>query len=140
MAKIFENVVCSRCGGTGHYSYNQVDGSKCFKCHGSKTKLTPRGEAAQNYYNELITIKASSVEVGDKIIPMSFERAGEVTEIHIDSSGRLFITVNNCSYGMSNASTVKVAVAGDERQKNLDLALLFQSKLTKAGKLMKKHQ
>jgi hypothetical protein len=140
MTKVFENQVCGRCGGTGHYSYNQVDGSTCFKCRGSKTRLTPRGLASQNYYNDLITIPIGDVKIGDKIIPMTFERAGVVTEVSVDSSGVLFITVNNCSYGMSNTSTVKVVVVGDERQKNIDLALLFQSKLTKAGKLMKKHQ
>lgn len=29
-------VTCPRCGGTGHYSYNQRDGTKCFKCWGKK--------------------------------------------------------------------------------------------------------
>ena len=140
MAIVFENIVCSRCGGTGHYSYNEVNGSKCFKCRGSKATLTPRGLAAQNYYRDLITIPVSNVKVGDKIMPMSFDRAGVVTEVSVDSSGILLLTVNNCSYRMPNTSTVKAVVVGYERQKNLDLALLFQSKLTKAGKLMKKHQ
>lgn len=26
---------CPRCGGTGNYSYNQIDGTRCFKCTGS---------------------------------------------------------------------------------------------------------
>ena len=26
---------CSRCGGSGHYSYNQIDGTKCYGCNGS---------------------------------------------------------------------------------------------------------
>jgi hypothetical protein len=30
---VFE--VCSRCGGDGHYSYNPVDGTRCFGCNGS---------------------------------------------------------------------------------------------------------
>ena len=30
---------CPRCGGTGHYSYNQRDGTKCFKCWGKKYAL-----------------------------------------------------------------------------------------------------
>ncbi|GHV06463.1 hypothetical protein FACS1894217_05190 [Clostridia bacterium] len=33
---------CSRCGGSGHYSYNQIDGTRCFKCGGKKTVvMTP---------------------------------------------------------------------------------------------------
>ncbi len=31
--------VCSRCDGTGHYSYNQIDGTRCFKCGGRKFTL-----------------------------------------------------------------------------------------------------
>jgi len=30
---------CSRCGGTGHYSYNQQIGTKCIKCNGLKYTL-----------------------------------------------------------------------------------------------------
>lgn len=26
---------CKRCGGTGHYSYNQLDGTKCYGCGGT---------------------------------------------------------------------------------------------------------
>jgi DnaJ-class molecular chaperone len=25
---------CSRCGGSGNYSYNPLDGTTCFKCNG----------------------------------------------------------------------------------------------------------
>lgn len=30
---------CPRCGGSGHYSYNQIDGTKCYGCMGSGIKL-----------------------------------------------------------------------------------------------------
>lgn len=26
---------CSRCGGSGHYAYNPIDGTRCFRCGGS---------------------------------------------------------------------------------------------------------
>jgi hypothetical protein len=29
-------VNCSRCGGSGHYSFNQVTGTTCFKCNGAR--------------------------------------------------------------------------------------------------------
>lgn len=32
-------VVCSRCGGSGQYSYNQIDGSRCFGCGGCGKNL-----------------------------------------------------------------------------------------------------
>lgn len=31
--------VCSRCGGSGRYSWNQTDGDRCFGCHGKGKKL-----------------------------------------------------------------------------------------------------
>lgn len=35
--KMYVKVVgpCSRCGGSGHYSYNQLDGTTCYGCRGS---------------------------------------------------------------------------------------------------------
>lgn len=30
---------CSRCGGDGHYSYNQITGTRCFGCNGSGRQL-----------------------------------------------------------------------------------------------------
>ena len=29
-------IPCPRCGATGNYSYNQIDGTRCFKCNGNK--------------------------------------------------------------------------------------------------------
>ena len=41
-------VTCSRCGGSGRYSWNQVDGDKCFKCGGAKQVLAPLTAALVN--------------------------------------------------------------------------------------------
>lgn len=30
---------CPRCGGSGHYSYNQMDGTRCYGCGGSGVKV-----------------------------------------------------------------------------------------------------
>jgi hypothetical protein len=30
---------CSRCGGTGHFSFNQLDGTICYGCNGAKYVL-----------------------------------------------------------------------------------------------------
>ena len=43
----YETEACSRCGGSGHYSYNQISGTRCFKCGGGKTQLTRRGARAR---------------------------------------------------------------------------------------------
>ena len=31
--------ICSRCFGSGHYSFNMTDGTKCLKCNGFKTVI-----------------------------------------------------------------------------------------------------
>jgi hypothetical protein len=35
LTDIFEKTECSRCGGSGRYSYNQRDGDRCWGCSGS---------------------------------------------------------------------------------------------------------
>jgi DnaJ-class molecular chaperone len=37
---------CSRCGATGHYSFNTVTGSRCFNCNGSGYTVQKRAESA----------------------------------------------------------------------------------------------
>jgi len=32
---LIENNTCSRCNGSGHYSWNQIDGSTCYGCRGT---------------------------------------------------------------------------------------------------------
>ena len=42
LARLKENgfmVACGRCGGSGHYSYNQIDGTRCYGCNGQKVRL-----------------------------------------------------------------------------------------------------
>lgn len=37
-------ITCTRCGGTGEYSYNPTDGKRCFKCKGAG-KVEQKGKA-----------------------------------------------------------------------------------------------
>ena len=44
-SKMYVNVIgpCPRCGGSGHYSYNQLDGTMCYGCRGTgKQRLEVR--------------------------------------------------------------------------------------------------
>jgi hypothetical protein len=63
----FDRVTCSRCSGTGHYSYNQVSGSTCFKCEGAKQVLTAKGNRQRDYYRARTEIKIEDVKVGDRV-------------------------------------------------------------------------
>ena len=64
MGYLFENETCSRCHGTGEYSYCAYYGKTCFKCHGSKVVLTKRGAAAQRFLDQLQTVSIKDLKVG----------------------------------------------------------------------------
>ena len=66
-SQIIETEICSRCCGTGNYSYCQSYGTRCFKCHGTGKQLTKRGKIVQARYNELRTLDAMDIKVGMRI-------------------------------------------------------------------------
>lgn len=41
-------IPCRRCGGTGHYSYNPIDGTVCFSCRGRKYEIVNPKSIARN--------------------------------------------------------------------------------------------
>lgn len=63
----FETEVCSRCHGTGRYSYCQDYGDKCFKCAGVGEVLSKRGAAASRFFTDLCMVPISTLKVGDRI-------------------------------------------------------------------------
>lgn len=50
-------VDCSRCGGSGHYSFNAIKGTVCFKCDGFR-------QVAPRLTNELYALVSDAVESG----------------------------------------------------------------------------
>lgn len=61
----FETTTCTRCGGSGRYSYCQMHGSTCFKCGSSGRQYTARGAAAAAWLTARKTKKAKDVEFGE---------------------------------------------------------------------------
>lgn len=65
----FETEKCTRCNGTGQFSYNPRDGRTCFKCNGRKVQLTRRGMAARKTYDVVMDEMNrtwADVKVGDR--------------------------------------------------------------------------
>lgn len=60
----FETKTCSRCGGSGHYSFNLMHGTMCYGCNGSGIQFTKRGLAARQFFDESLTVPASELKVG----------------------------------------------------------------------------
>lgn len=63
----FDRKVCSRCHGTGQYSYCQMHGTTCFGCGGTGQQLTKRGKAQVEAYRASLERPASEVQVGEFI-------------------------------------------------------------------------
>jgi hypothetical protein len=62
-----ERETCSRCGGSGHYSYCSMYGTRCFKCAGKKEVLSKRGAAAMAHLKTLRSKRAGDLKVGDRV-------------------------------------------------------------------------
>ena len=88
MALTFETRECSRCGGSGRYSFNQIHGDMCYGCHGKGRQMTKRGIAAREIWMEIArpTIPVTDVKPGMKLYVEGWSKRGaaEVESIEND--------------------------------------------------------
>lgn len=84
---------CSRCGGSGHYSFNQIDGSRCFGCNGAGERAAPLTAA---------TLEAARVKV----------EAGELETIRVKARAKA--AARREIAPMVEAARVIYAVIADE--------------------------
>lgn len=68
----FPVVECSRCGGTGRFSFNYRDGDRCFGCGGNKVCFAPgvpakEAKAYSDFRRARKTVTADCMEVGDLV-------------------------------------------------------------------------
>lgn len=63
----YEKEPCSRCGGCGQYSYNQMHGSMCYGCQGCGEQLTRKGKHARKMVRQFL-IDNYSVAVENLVI------------------------------------------------------------------------
>lgn len=104
----FETTECTRCLGSGTYSYNVMYGRMCFKCKGKKTILTANGARARGFYMDNVTAvrrgTASMVEVGD-LVNVTWDYLGtlytghrRITSVTVSESGRIVFgfMANDC--------------------------------------------
>ena len=62
LATGFESQICSRCGGCGRYSFNQMDRDMCYGCRGCGLVFTKRGSVARQYFQDSILTAAGDVK------------------------------------------------------------------------------
>jgi hypothetical protein len=144
---LFENVTCSRCAGSGHYSYCQIYGTTCFKCAGDGVTLTARGKAAQAWLTARRKKPGREVVVGDTVlidgIPgFSASKWAKVTEITGTGAEHKMVTVDKRGETLAlNGfwdSAVRVAMSKEAAAILKTEALAYQATLTKAGTVAKR--
>lgn len=136
-----ETEACSRCGGSGQYSYCQMHGTRCFKCGGKGSVLTPRGKAANAYLRELRSKRADALQPGDVFF---LDGCGVFADLWVTviSSGQdplnpqhFTIVGDKTSYSVLDSATMlRVRHSKEEAARLLQMAIDYQDTLTKTGK------
>ena len=152
MKIVYDRETCGRCGGSGHYSYNQMHGTTCYGCGGAGTKLTRAGKRArariEAWKDEHATVLARDVKVGDRIeyafggrrfhSVLAVGGPPSAWSIHeIDGVEYWFpsypIVVKGCSIGFAEDSPVRLAVGGERFEKLVAFARTLKSGVTIEG-------
>jgi len=153
-----ETMTCSRCGGSGHYSFCQMYGTKCFKCHGSGVAYTARGMAARAHLEALRSKPAGELVPGDIVrfrgVPgISRDVWATIASVRCPSELKAWIagepvdttdlvdyvateTVKGTSCamtGLNRAELVRVFQTPEQTASTLARAVEYQATLTKAG-------
>ena len=141
----FETKVCSRCGGSGQYSFNQIDGSRCYGCNGEKFQYTKRGKAAKLFYVESLNIMPADVKVGQRIDNgcgkytvaeiVGVEKSGAYIKngVTIPMEWLVFISAQGTRVSMQVEYPVKLVPHGEEKARLVAAALAYQDTLTATG-------
>lgn len=140
----FDGVTCSRCGGSGNYSFNLMHGSKCYGCGGTGRKLTKRGHAALEFWNNLRTRKVSDLKVGDLIQfdMFSYKVFARIESIEPDPlnpgviiiSGTRKKTGERMGFGTYPNATVTAGFTAEEKADMIRRTVEYQNSLTADGK------
>ena len=149
---VFETEVCSRCHGTGHYSFNG-EHSRCYKCEGKNgaRAFTKRGAAAKAYYESKLMVAATDVKIGDKIRDTFVKQLTVATIEQRKPTGRAWVggvelvLSDRIYFGNGNGLETSCEVDGavrriptaKENETLIAEALAYQETLTKAGTVRK---
>lgn len=152
----FEITTCGRCVGTGRFSYNTIDGDRCYGCQGKRNKYTARGQAAVDYLASLRSRRADQLTVGMIVHTGStfVSRFAKITAIkHYDNSGTIakingvvqpnrsdlltieFDEIEFATHGVAPEKVFVVQQTKESAAATLALALAYQDTLDDQGKV-----
>jgi len=131
----YDSKTCSRCGGSGRYSFIWQLGTLCRKCLGSGKEITSIGAKARKHFEEITTMSNSEIKAGYYMLVApglsTKKKWYEINEVRVKEEGKIEI--------VTNAITTLTLITGKERVvksvEDLDKALLetreYQDKLLK---------
>jgi len=136
----FETQTCSRCGGSGSYSYNQRHGAMCYGCNGSGKQRTKRGAAATQFFLDSLEKPVVDIKIGDLVkFDGKWREVARGVEPDLLNDGRVIIHIlpnihlNTCESGRE-----KSGKNTDEFRALRAAAIEYQNTLTKAGEPQKR--
>lgn len=124
----FETTTCTRCGGCGEYSFNQIDGKRCYGCHGTGLKLSRAGAAARKRYDAVMDemhTPVTEIKVGDLAMFSTFSGAkfwSKVTGSHADELNAGHWTIETMRRDMAY-SVGHTAATGTQKVWSSDIRL-----------------
>ena len=89
---LMETTTCSRCGGSGRYSYNMRDGDRCYGCAGKGVKYTKRANVALDLFRTLREQPFDSFTVGDLVRyrTMNGERTVQLASEPVETKNAMY--------------------------------------------------
>jgi len=134
---MYDYITCSRCGGSGHYSFNLLDGTMCYKCRGKGKVLSAIGRKAKTYFLKLATKKFSELQKGYYIRYMGQWRKVMSIDVDNQNSDRVIINLGNISYYTFTSKTFLCFANEIERQNAIKKTVIYQNKLKEESKNVK---
>lgn len=156
---ILETQTCTRCHGSGQYSYCPGYGTTCFKCAGTKETLTKRGVMANRYLLSLRSKSAGELKVGEVIwsagVPghiksgwhtikeiLPYEDKGRYVVNGVEQPKRIDLIEIKCPVlhmpGVSPEQVIRVRQDKEQSAATWAKAMAYQATLSKMGKPTKK--
>lgn len=146
---LFESAYCTRCGGSGKFSFNLKDGDRCFGCSGTGVQLTNRGKAAKAFYIESQQVAVADLKPGmfvwddlGKVAKflevLSVKQSGSCAIVDGERIPFIDITTRRGTQGVYPSSKVRAVRDEEQRKAQVAAALAYQASLTKMGKPSKK--
>lgn len=143
---LFESAYCTRCGGSGRYSFNLMNGDRCFGCGGQGVQLTKRGKAAKAFYVESQQVAVTDLKPGmfvwddmygkvAKFLPvLEISRSGSYHVVNGEHIHSVCITTKRGGHCVFPDSKIRAVRDEEQRKEQIAAALAYQATLTREGK------